>query len=99
MEVTLEVKHCQEKIIRARYYWPSVLQYCAQFVSRCEKRQVFASFIHSPVELLHSVFSPWSFYQYGSYILGPFPVAVGHLKFLIVVIDYFTKWVEAEAVS
>ena len=28
--------------------------------------------------------------------MGPFPIAVRQLKFLIVGIDYFTKWVEAE---
>ncbi|GJR82807.1 reverse transcriptase domain-containing protein [Tanacetum coccineum] len=32
-------------------------------------------------------------------IAGPFPVAAGGLKFLIVVIDYFTKWIEATAVA
>ena len=29
--------------------------------------------------------------------MGPFPTAMRQLKFLIVGIDYFTKWVEAEA--
>nr|KYP58730.1 Pol polyprotein [Cajanus cajan] len=28
-------------------------------------------------------------------ILGPFPSAKGQLKFLLVAIDYFTKWIEA----
>ena len=28
--------------------------------------------------------------------MGPFPIAVRYLKFLIVGIDYFMKWVEAE---
>jgi len=32
-------------------------------------------------------------------ILGPFPKASGQRKFLLVVGDYFTKWVEAEAVA
>nr|KYP32782.1 Pol polyprotein [Cajanus cajan] len=32
-------------------------------------------------------------------ILGPFPIAKGQLKFLIVGIDYFTKWVEAEPLA
>ncbi|GJZ23752.1 reverse transcriptase domain-containing protein [Tanacetum coccineum] len=31
--------------------------------------------------------------------LGPFPEAPGKVKFLIVAIDYFTKWVEAEPVA
>nr|KYP56767.1 Pro-Pol polyprotein [Cajanus cajan] len=28
-------------------------------------------------------------------ILGPFPPTKGQLKFLLVAIDYFTKWIEA----
>ena len=38
--------------------------------------------------------APWPFAQWGLNIMGPFPIAVRQLKFLIVGIDYFTKWVE-----
>ena len=31
--------------------------------------------------------------------MGPFPIVVRQLKFLIVGIDYFTKWVKAEALA
>ena len=31
--------------------------------------------------------------------MGPFQIAVRQLKFHIVGIDYFTKWVEAEALA
>ena len=31
--------------------------------------------------------------------MGPFPTAIQQLKFLVVGIDYFTKWVEAEALA
>jgi len=31
--------------------------------------------------------------------MGPFPITVRQLKFLIVSIDYFTKWVEAEVLA
>ena len=31
--------------------------------------------------------------------MGPFPIAIQQLKFLVVDIDYFTKWVEAEALA
>lgn len=61
--------------------------------------KIFAPFIHSPAKALHSMFSPWPFYQRGANILGPFLMAFGQLKFLIVAIDYFAKWVEAEVVS
>ena len=31
--------------------------------------------------------------------MGPFPTAIQQLKFLVVGIDYFTKWVEVEALA
>nr|KYP57671.1 Pol polyprotein [Cajanus cajan] len=32
-------------------------------------------------------------------ILGPFPLAKRQCKFLLVAIDYFTKWIEAEPLA
>ena len=43
--------------------------------------------------------TPWPFTQWGLDIVGPFPTAIRQLKFLIMGIDYFTKWVEAEALA
>ncbi|GJZ75888.1 reverse transcriptase domain-containing protein [Tanacetum coccineum] len=48
---------------------------------------------------LTPITSPWPFHKWGIDIAGPFPVAAGGLKFLIVAIDYFTKWIEAKAVA
>ena len=39
----------------------------------------------------------WPFAQWGLDIMDPFPIAMKQLKFLVVGIDYFTKWVEVEA--
>ncbi|KAL0458768.1 UNVERIFIED_CONTAM: hypothetical protein Slati_0504000 [Sesamum latifolium] len=36
---------------------------------------------------------------WGMDIVGPFPLAAGQRKFLLVAIDYFTKWVEAEPLA
>lgn len=41
----------------------------------------------------------YPFMQWGIDILGPFPIGRRQLKFLIVAIDYFTKWVEAEPLA
>ena len=32
-------------------------------------------------------------------LLGPFPLALGQRRFLIVGVDYFTKWLEAEPLA
>jgi len=41
----------------------------------------------------------WPFAQWGLDILGHFPIGTRQMKFLVVGIDYFTKWVEAELLT
>ena len=43
--------------------------------------------------------APWPFAQWGLDIMGSFPIAIRQLKFLVVGIDYFIKWVEVEAMA
>lgn len=53
--------------------------------------------MHAPTIELTSFFSPWPFYKWAIDMVGPFPLAPGQLKFLIIGVDYLTKWVEAES--
>ena len=46
-----------------------------------------------------TITSPWPFAQWGIDIVGPLPLGKGQVKFLLDAIDYFTKWVEAEALA
>jgi len=39
------------------------------------------------------------FARWGMDILGPFPWATRQHKYLLVVVDYLTKWMEAEAMA
>jgi hypothetical protein len=32
-------------------------------------------------------------------VLGPFPKATGKVQFVLVAVDYFTKWVEAKILA
>ncbi|GJT61766.1 reverse transcriptase domain-containing protein [Tanacetum coccineum] len=48
---------------------------------------------------MNSITSPWPFYKWGIDIAGPFPEGPGKVKFLIVAMDYFTKWIEAKPVT
>ncbi|KAI9074947.1 hypothetical protein K1719_043110 [Acacia pycnantha] len=38
--------------------------------------------------------TPWPFYKWGMDLLGPFKAAPEQLRWLIVAVDYFTKWIE-----
>ena len=41
----------------------------------------------------------WPFVQWGIDIVGLLPLGKGQVKFLLVAIDYFIKWVEVEALA
>ncbi|GJX13818.1 reverse transcriptase domain-containing protein [Tanacetum coccineum] len=43
--------------------------------------------------------SPWPFYQWGLDILGHLPKGLDKVKFIIVAINYFTKWMEAKPLA
>ena len=42
---------------------------------------------------------PWPFAQWVIDIVGPLPQGKGQVKFLLVAINYFKKWVEAEVLA
>uniref|UniRef100_A0A2N9H4Y6 Uncharacterized protein n=1 Tax=Fagus sylvatica TaxID=28930 RepID=A0A2N9H4Y6_FAGSY len=87
------------KLTRAGYYWPSLLHDATQYVKTCDKCQRFANIPRAPPEEITPMTSPWPFAQWGLDIMGPFPVGTKQAKFLVVAIDYFTKWVEAEPLA
>ena len=87
------------KLIRAGFYWPTMLKDAQAYVKTYDKCQRFSNLIRQPSEELTLMTAPWPFAQWGLDIIGPFPTAVRQLKFLVVGIDYFTKWVEAEALA
>jgi hypothetical protein len=70
-----------------------------EYGKKCDKCQKFSPIIRQPATELHPITSPWPFAQWGLDIVGPFPLASGGRKFLLVATDYFTKWVEAEALK
>lgn len=48
---------------------------------------------------LRSLSSPWSFTYWGMDTLGPFVVGSNQNKYLIIGVNYFTKWIEAETLA
>ncbi|XP_020206481.1 uncharacterized protein LOC109791584 [Cajanus cajan] len=87
------------KVLRAGYYWPTLKTDCMDYVKKCIQCQKHGNLIHASAEQLHSISSPWPFALWGMDILGPFPLAKGQCKFLLVAVDYFTKWIEAEPLA
>ena len=87
------------RIFRVGYFWPTMEADCQDFVKKCIPCQKHGNLIHQKQEQLHSILSPWPFAKWGMDILGPFSPGKGQVKFLIVVVDYFTKWIEAKPLA
>ena len=69
---------------------------CCKFMKKCHKCQIYADKIHVPPTLLNIVSSPWLFSMWGVDMIGMIePKASNGHRFILVEIDYFTKWVEA----
>ena len=70
-----------------------------ELVKKCEKCQRFENVQRLPAERMTTITSLWPFVQWGIDIVGPLPLGKSQVKFLLVAIDYFTKWTEAEALA
>ena len=84
------------KTVRAGYFWRTMQKKAAKLVKKCDKCQRIGNVQHIPRELLTSISSPWPFSTWGIDIVGPLSLGKGQVKFLLVAIDYFIKWVEAK---
>eukprot|EP00261_Vitis_vinifera_P037221 XP_019078464.1 PREDICTED: uncharacterized protein LOC109123373 [Vitis vinifera] len=84
------------KIMRTGYFWLTMETDCCQFVQRCPECQIHGDLIHVPPSELHALTSPWPFSVWGIDIIGKIsPKSSSGHEFILVAIDYFTKWVEA----
>ena len=71
---------------------------CTQFVKTCDKCQRFVKAPYKSLKLLHYSEMSQPFHRLGIKLLGPFLLALGQLKHLVVTIDYFTKVDKSQAI-
>ncbi|GKE39127.1 reverse transcriptase domain-containing protein [Tanacetum coccineum] len=85
-----------KKVYESQFYWPSIFKDANEYVKRCDACQRSGN-ISSRNEMLQNnihvceVFNVW-----GLDFMGPFPQSRGN-KYILVAIDYASKWVEAQA--
>ncbi|GKA37833.1 reverse transcriptase domain-containing protein [Tanacetum coccineum] len=87
------------KAIRTGYYWPTMHTDAQKLIRECNDCQVHRLIPRNPQQNLTPITSAWPFYKWRIDIAEPFPEGPGKVKFLIVAIDYFTKWIEAKPVA
>ena len=77
-----------------RVYWPSMRKDVFKYVQACPACQQFKppnTTLVNPMQL-HTVPAPW--HTIGIDIMGPFPTTPRKKRFLLAIVDYFTRWIE-----
>ena len=85
--------------MREGYYWPTMQHDAREHMKKCDKFQRHGDMHLAPPSELKSLSSPWPFAWWGLDLLRTFVVGTNQNKYLIVAVDYFTKWIEAEALA
>jgi hypothetical protein len=84
-----------QKILRAGYFWPTLIKDCIESVKKCHPCQIFSRKMRAHPAPMFLVIIVGPFTKWGiDYTTCNPPSVRGHL-YIIVVVDYFTKWVEA----
>jgi hypothetical protein len=81
---------------RVGFYWPTMLGDCIKYQKGCEECQQFGNVQLAPVSVMISIMKSWLFRGWGLDFIGEIHPrsSKGHW-FILVAIDYFTKWTEA----
>ena len=83
-------------LFRQGVYWPTMLKDCINFAKGCKECQEHAGIQKVPASELHSIVKPWPFRGWALDVIGEIkPKSSKGYKYILVGIDYFTKWIEA----
>jgi hypothetical protein len=83
------------KILRVGYFWPSLIKYCIEAVKKCHPCQIFSRKMQAhPAPMFH-VIVVGPFTKWGIDFTTCHPTSARGNHYIIVAVDYFTKWVEA----
>jgi hypothetical protein len=87
------------KVFRQGFYWPKAASNAADLVQKCENCQKCARDQKQPSSLTQLIQPTWPLQRWGLDMLGPLPPAQGNLKYVVVAVEYFSKWIEAKPLA
>ncbi|CAH8445461.1 unnamed protein product [Dicrocoelium dendriticum] len=84
-----------EAAVRQRYWWPGIHADVVQFCASCELCATLKPMVPVPRAPLEPILTSAPGQRIGVDIIGPLPITKSGNCFILVMIDYFTKWCEA----
>jgi hypothetical protein len=87
------------KVFRQGFYWPKAASDAADLVQKCENSQRCARDQKQPSLLTQLIQPTWPLQGWGLDLLGPLPPPQGNLIYVVVAVEYFSKWIEAKPLA
>ncbi|GKC60770.1 reverse transcriptase domain-containing protein, partial [Tanacetum coccineum] len=85
-----------KKVFESGFYWPTIYRDAHDLVTRCDTCQRQGK-ISQHDEMPQNSIQVWEIFNiWGIDFMGPFPSLRGN-KYILVAVDYLSKWVEAKA--
>jgi Integrase zinc binding domain/Integrase core domain len=84
------------KILQAGFFWPTLFKDVRNFVKACDKCQRMGNISRRNEMPQKGILEIELFDVWGVDFMGPFPSSCGN-RFILVAVDYVSKWVEALA--
>jgi hypothetical protein len=82
------------EVFRQVFYCPKAASDATDLVQKCENCQKCARDRKQPSSLTQLIQPTWPLQRWGLDLLGPLPPAQGNLKYVVVAVEYFSKWIE-----
>ncbi|WP_222196282.1 DDE-type integrase/transposase/recombinase, partial [Modestobacter italicus] len=89
-------KKTAAKILQCGFYWPALFKDSMDFCKSCPNCQQVGSMSRRDMMPLNPILIVEIFDVWGIDFMGPFPISHG-FEFILVAVDYVSKWVEAVA--
>jgi hypothetical protein len=87
------------KVFKKGFYWPKAASDVAHLVQKYENCQKCARDQKQPSSLTQLIQPTWPLQMWGLYLLGPLPPTQGNLRYVVVAVEYFSKWIEAKPLA
>lgn len=87
-----------QKVLQSGFYWPTIFKDARKFIENCDRCQRVGNISKRNEMPQHGIMVVDIFDVWGIDFMGPFPTSYAY-KYILVGVDYVSKWVEAIATT